>query len=47
MESDFDPQDDINSEENKEEVVVEEEIIKISTDELIESLEARLTYITF
>ena len=28
MESDFDPQDDINSEENKEEVGVEEEIIK-------------------
>ena len=35
MESDFDPRDDINSEENKEEVGVGEEIIKISADELI------------
>ena len=35
MESDLDPQDDIDSEVNKEEFGVEEEIIKISANKLI------------
>ena len=47
MESDFDPQDDINSEENKEEVGVEEEIIKISADELIGKLRSKADIYNF
>ena len=48
MGSDFDYQDDINSEESEEEIDVKEEMAKISDDEFVWKLtKAMSTYITF